>query len=156
MRSPEPIAAQLRRRRDAAQRSLPLETGFRDPLDDLEPIEGRGARYKAAQRPAGYRPTAAQVRDIVQVVPKSKPSTGARREGGLMVVHAWDDRSRNLVLIRGNKGVRMLLDEAGAGDVARWSTSGRGWVLPGETAAEVLALAQSWRGCIVKLHRVER
>lgn len=101
------------------------------------------------------RPTAAQMREIAQAAPKSKPG-GKPREGGLMCVWAYVDRGRGLTLIRGNRAMRLLLEEAGVYDVARYSTSGRGWVLDDAAAANVVALAESWRGCIVKVREVAR
>lgn len=99
------------------------------------------------------RPSAAQLRELAAVVPESKPGRKGR-EGGLMCVWAYVDRTRGLTLIRGNKAMKLLLEEAGAYDDARYSVSGRGWVLTDEPAAEVLALAESWRGCIVRVREV--
>lgn len=100
------------------------------------------------------RPTAAAMRELAEAVPKSKPRKGPRSEGGLMVVHVWDDKARGLALFRANRGMGALLEAAGVADVARWSTSGRGWVLPDDAAGAALALAESWRGVIVKVKQV--
>lgn len=51
----------------------------------------------------------------------------------------YDDPARGLVLIRGD--VRDLLDEAGVSERARWSTTGKGYVLAAGDLADVLATA---------------
>ena len=50
-----------------------------------------------------------------------------------------DDPSRGLALLRG----RAVVDAARTlGHRPAWSASGRGWVVPSEAAADVLALAE--------------
>ena len=52
----------------------------------------------------------------------------------------YDDPTRGLALIRG-RSVKAVLIAAGALDAARWSVSGKGWVLPGAKVADVCAMA---------------
>lgn len=52
----------------------------------------------------------------------------------------YDDPSRGLALLRG-RGVKAVLQSAGALDVARWSMSGKGWVVPGARVGDICAIA---------------
>lgn len=52
----------------------------------------------------------------------------------------YEDRARGLALIRG-LNVKKVLELAVVLDRARYSTSGRGWVLPIDTIADIAAMA---------------
>lgn len=52
----------------------------------------------------------------------------------------YDDPGRGLALLRG-RNVKVVLESAGALDVARWSVTGKGWVLPAARLADVCAMA---------------
>lgn len=52
----------------------------------------------------------------------------------------YDDPARGLALLRG-LNVKSVLEAAGALDVARWSVSGKGYVVPAAMVADVCAMA---------------
>lgn len=53
----------------------------------------------------------------------------------------YDDPTRGLALVRG-RNVKTVLELAGAVDSSRWSTSGKGYVIPGPAVADVVAIAE--------------
>lgn len=52
----------------------------------------------------------------------------------------YEDRARGLALVRG-LNVKSVLESAAVLDVARWSTAGKGYVLPLEKIGDVAAMA---------------
>lgn len=65
----------------------------------------------------------------------------------------YDDSSRGLALLRG-RNVKSVLRSACALDVARWSVSGKGWVVPGDRIADVCAMAD-YEGVPYRVKAVE-
>ena len=68
-----------------------------------------------------------------------------------MTAPLWihEDRSRGLALIRGN--ARPVLELAHLTDVARWSVTARGWVLPLDRVADFAVTADlNWVSYRVK------
>jgi hypothetical protein len=63
----------------------------------------------------------------------------------------YEDRQRGLALIRGH-GVQRVLELAGVAN-ARFSVTGKGWVVPGVDVPDVVAMAQ-YDGVVVRFKEV--
>lgn len=125
------VGASLRRRREAALRLPPLESGHRDP--DL------------------HRPTRRERRQFIDDVARAYPASDRRRDRGdldwIKVLRSpiWAYTKAalpGLVMIRG-LGAAHQLEAAGVLDSSvRWSDSGKGWVLTDAQAGELRAWCQ--------------
>lgn len=86
------------------------------------------------------RPRARDIRAMVEEIPDAKPGRGQRRFRAPFWV--YEDRARNLALIRGNpRTVREVLELAVLTEEARWSSSGKGWVLSLDHLPNLAAMA---------------
>lgn len=70
---------------------------------------------------------------------RSQVRPGARK-GPDSVLHVTEDRERHLALVRG-LNVRRVLELAGVMEGARWSPSGKGYVISSAALADIAAMA---------------
>jgi hypothetical protein len=68
------------------------------------------------------------------------------------VLHVHEDQVRGLALVRG-LGVLEVLKYARVDRVARWSEAGKGWVLPVDRLADVVAMGE-YVGAVIRTKQV--
>lgn len=79
---------------------------------------------------------------MVKEIPAAKPSKGAPERRLRVPFWIYEDPARNLALIRGNPAtVREALEYAGMSDAAKYSVTGKGWVISLECLPNLAAMS---------------